>query len=398
MSSQRSNPGGYLSPEQVIGRGSFVDMTWYILETQGLYITGERRIGKSSIFRDKMQDLPPAGMRLLYFDVADVATPSAFANRLFRKAKEASPARGKWQLGTLEVLGRLAPDLEFPSVVKLPKNIAPTWKEQLQAILAAYARSKTRVVLVFDEMAVMLDKIRRGSSDGNQLVMDMLDTMRQARQTHSNLRMVYMGSLGLHHILSELQKAGYQNAPLNDLRPVEVPPLTNEDAFLLASRVLNNRQASPIDAERAARHLAQVTNGIPYYIQYLAAELEFGNATVDPAAIDRLLTEQLTTLTDPWNVAYYKERIDTHYQTALQPIALDLLDQLAAATQPLTFAELINGINPQKLKADEATVDATLKLLGKDHYIVLEQNGGYRFRYPLIARIWTCKCSQKRRS
>ncbi|MEZ5602385.1 MAG: hypothetical protein R3F36_16280 [Candidatus Competibacteraceae bacterium] len=42
--------------------------------------------------------------------------------------------------------------------------------------------------------------------------MDLLDTLRGLRQTHANLRMIYTGSIGLHHIVTALREEGYVNS------------------------------------------------------------------------------------------------------------------------------------------------------------------------------------------
>ncbi len=64
--------------------------------------------------------------------------------------------------------------------------------------------------------------------------MELLDTLRALRQSHSHLRMVFTGTIGLHHRLHALKRSGYANDPTNDMDVVEVPPLAAADAQELA--------------------------------------------------------------------------------------------------------------------------------------------------------------------
>lgn len=376
-----------MDPDDVVGRDAFIIACWRTLETQGLYITGERRMGKSSIVRDKMGSEPAAGHKLVYLDVSNAGTPLEFVDGLLREAKKLLGAGVKFKLSALDLFQRLAPSLEVAQVVKLPESLALHWKDMLKAVLADFAKSGMKVVLVFDELPLMLDKIKRGM--GENVAMDVLDTLRKERQTDKRLRMVYTGSLGLHHVLTELEDGGYQNAPLNDMKPVELGPLSEEDAIELARRLLRGIEVPDQDLELLAQHLARITDGMPFYVQNLVGDLADSGEKCSPATADRILTERLTDLSDPWDFGYYVKRINTHYQPASRPIALAFLDQLADT--PRTFDELLDGLDPQKVVPDEAAAQRALELLGKDHYITQEDAGAFRFRYPLIARAWQYK-------
>lgn len=389
MSKQQVNAGGVLKAEDIVGRDAFIRRAWRTLESQGLYITGERRMGKTSIIRDKMAIAPPKGYKLLYFDVANADSPHVFVDELFHKAKELASTGGKAKLVVLEVAQRLLPKLEVPNIVRLPEGLAPSWKEMLHAVLQDFANMDAKIVLAFDEMPLMLDKIKRSS--GENMAMDVLDTLRKERQTNNQLRMIYTGSLGLHHVLNALQTANYQNAPLNDLKAVEVGPLLEEDARDLAWRLLNGMEISTGNPELLAQHLARITDGMAFYIQHLVSDLADSDGVCTTETADKFLTRRLSDLTDPWDLGYYKTRIDTHYPKEVQLVAFALLDYLSRAQAGQIFDDLLGGLNPQTTIVDEELAQHTLALLGKDHYIAQDEDGAYRFRYPLIARAWAYK-------
>jgi len=349
-------------------------------------MTGERRMGKTSIVRDKMRNAPSAGYKIVYMDVSGCDTPLAFVDTLFHEAKESLSAKAKVKFGAMELVRRLLPNAEIGQMVKLPDTLAPQWKEMLRAVLTDFADSETKYVLTFDEMPIMLDKIRRGM--GESAAMDVLDTLRKERQHESRLRMIYTGSLGLHHVLGALQEADYHNEPTNDLKFVEVGPLSEADATELARRLLSGMEIPCTNAELLAKHLADITDGMPYYIQNLVSELADYGETCDLNIADRLLTVRLTDLSDPWDFGYYKSRIGTHYPDSVQAVAMAFLNQLAVAETSQTLDDLLDGLDPNKVVADDDAIERTLDLLGKDRYIAQGEDGAYRFRYPLIARAW----------
>ena len=45
----KANPGGFIAPENVIGRDDFIAQLWQVLAQQSVILLAERRIGKSSI-------------------------------------------------------------------------------------------------------------------------------------------------------------------------------------------------------------------------------------------------------------------------------------------------------------------------------------------------------------
>src|SRR6188472_946223 len=77
----RVNPGGTLTPSQVVGRDSFTAGIWRRLEQQSVLLTSERRMGKTSVMR-KMTEDPPAGTCAIKRSLQGINTPEEFARAL----------------------------------------------------------------------------------------------------------------------------------------------------------------------------------------------------------------------------------------------------------------------------------------------------------------------------
>lgn len=398
---QRANPGGVLAPDEVIGRDILVESLWRTLERQSLYITAERRMGKTSVVRDKMGKNPPAGWTLIYLDVSKAVTPLQFVEALVDASRNSLSKANSAKFQFMALLNNLGgAELKTGIGLKLPDTLGMHWKRLLETLLHDLSKLETRIVLAFDELTLMLDAIRRSrttskdaksssvSAENEAIVMELLDTLRAARQEH-NLRMIYTGSLGLHHVLTGLREQGYQNSPTNDMKQIDLPPLADADAIQLARRLLDGEAIKCENDDGVARHLAIETNGVAYYIQHIVSELAYAGEQITEADIDNCIEERLGDPLDPWQLNYYDERIDTHYPVNYRPIARAILDHLALG-EARTLQELLDGLDPRKTDGDIETMRRVTRLLGQDHYIHMDEidKTKYCFRLGFIMRVW----------
>lgn len=106
----------------------------------------------------------------------------------------------------------------------------------------------TKLLFLWDEMPFMLVNIRDG--EGEQTAMQVLDHLRWLRQTHSGLRMVITGSIGLHHVIASLKEKRYANSPVNDMAAIDVQPLSEADAAHLASLLIAGEGLQSLDRDQ----------------------------------------------------------------------------------------------------------------------------------------------------
>ena len=182
---QKANPGGTLAPNEVIGRDKLVAQLWGILERQSLYITAERRMGKTSVVRDKMAKSPINGWKLIYIDVSKAVTPLQFVEALLNASFDYLTGSNQTKFVVFGLLNKLAGfDIKAGIGIKLPEKLGPDWKTVLSTMMRDLANSDKRIVIAFDELPLMLDafKRREGRTSGEQIVMEMLYTLRASRQ------------------------------------------------------------------------------------------------------------------------------------------------------------------------------------------------------------------------
>jgi len=232
----------------------------------------------------------------------------------------------------------------------------------------------------------MLYDIKRAS--GEDLAMELLDTLRALRQSHSQLRMVFTGSIGVHHVLHSLKQSGYANDPTNDMDMAEVIPLAEADVTGLAKRLIEGERIQTDDVFRLAQRIAKIVDGMPYFIHLVVDNLVEKGRAASIDAVEEIVTTALTDPQDRWHLSHYTGRVNQYYTVEEQPFALALLDVVARAQQSLSFAALVNLLKSGLVTEDDERARNVLSLLQRDHYVAQKADGTFYFRFPLIRRSW----------
>jgi len=376
----KANPGGEIAPAEVMGRDKLISDLWGILEQQSVILSAERRMGKTSVIK-KMRSEATADKLPIYRDLENVRSPLEFVETVFQDVEAYLTGLNRSAKKARAFLSKLA-GTEISGLIKLPDVAATQWKALLTETIADLVENQDRTVIFFwDEVPYMLDNI------GDKAAMELLDTLRSIRQMYPAVRMVYTGSIGLHHVLGVLRKAGYTNDPTNDMYVQDVPPLSVKDATILARKLLEGEKIATPDIQGSAVFIADELSNIPFYIHHLIAKLKLRDGSGDIAAIKEVIADCLDDPLNPWKMEYYRERIDSYYDEKQRPYALNLLDILAAAGASLSFDELFAGIKQESETQDKEMARKVLRLLEQDYYLY-KKDGRYQFRYALIQKYW----------
>jgi len=378
----RANPGGQIPPEEVVGRDELIRRIWRILERQSLVLQAERRMGKSCVIK-KMTAFPRPGFLALYRDLEGVKTPLEFVETLFRDVERHLSRTGK-MAGKARSLARKLQGVQLGKV-KFPEELAPDWKLLLEATLKdLVTQQEDKLVLFWDEIPYMLQNIQ--AHEGEAKAVDLLDNLRALRQSLPEIRMVFTGSIGLHHVLSSLRGGALSHAPTNDMYVLEVPPLEEADAAGLALALLEGEGIQCPDPRATALAVARGVDGVPFYIHHVVDRLGSLPGPVGPDQVEALIEENLTHPTDPWHMDHYRERLGTYYGNR-EPLALEILDTLAVRPEGISFEELAGLLQAVQVPPDPEEIRAMLADLSRDHYVA-RKNGLYVFLFPMIRRWW----------
>ncbi len=380
----KANPGGNLDPEGVYGRDQLISLLWERLENQSILMDAERRIGKTQVLR-KMLKQPKSGWRPIYRNVEQVHSAQEFAELVYDDVQQF--------LGTTEraksFLRRFFEENETDYV-----NLkARTWKKLLTSAiedLMASPRAE-RLVFFWDELPWMVQSIQR--NEGSKSAVEILDTIRSLRHEQTEFRVIFTGSIGLHHVFGKLAADGYPTSAKNDMFHVTVTPLAPTDAERLAADLLEGEKIRYDNRTDAAATIAEAVDYFPFYIHHIVAGLRVEQLTATETNIKDFVARHLVDAADPWQLGHYRTRLSTYYPDGddTRNVAI-LLDVLALAVDPADslsvdiILEQASGRGSSVKDRDDLL--RLLRLMDADHYLSRDTSGGYRFRFPLIRRWW----------
>lgn len=264
----------------VFGRDPLIERIWRKLETHSLRFTAERRVGKTTVMK-KMAAEPRDGWKVVFIDLEGVASPEGFAEALLSRIRPLMPAGQAGQQWFQKILETVS-GTEIGGVIKLPEFSRIGWRPTIEKAfegICSQAR-ESKILILFDELPYMLQKIAvygNQATTGENAALEMLDTLRAVRGKHQqNLRMIFAGSVGLHHVISELRGETFASQPVNDMPLVEIRSLELNDAIALATQLLRIEAVDlgkETSIEELSHSLAIETDRVPFYLQRVVARL-----------------------------------------------------------------------------------------------------------------------------
>jgi hypothetical protein len=387
----------------VFGRDRLIEQMWKKLGTKSLRFTAERRIGKTTVMQ-KMEAEPPDGTYVLFLDLEGIDSPTRFTEALLTRMRPLLSMTDR-ALADFKSLVKEMGGTELGGLVKLPKQDQHNWPSTLEKAFDGICEGHpdTRLVLMFDELPYMLQKIsakesHRGS--GENAALEMLDIMRSRRMAHANLRMIFAGSVGLHHVLDSLRGSEVASEPFNDMPSQEIAALEIDDARALAHRLIITEQVGLAEAkaDTVAAAIADLTDCVPFYIERVIARLaELGRA-VSPEDVSEVVGHHLADDHDEWEMEHFRTRLKVYYTGTSKDangnaientkIAGAILDVLSLATSPQTIDSVWSDVKAKLPLDDRDQIVRLLKSLAQDHYLKSDEQKRYAFRFPLVQRWW----------
>lgn len=370
---------------RIYGRENFIEQLWTTLEEKGVVLSAERRMGKTCVIQKMAETATTRHGKTclaIYQDLESVGSTREFVDQVFQKTRPYLKIHQSTFIGGKQFLSSLG-GLEIAKVVKLPAFAEVQWKPLLTEIIECLVKNHSLVILFWDEFPVMLSKIAKDAA-GEQTAMEILDTLRQLRQSHpAKLRMVFTGSIGIHLVLSTLKRRGYMNEPINDMHVIEVGPLSETDASEFVKVLLESAKLD--SAEEYREQIVECVDRIPFYIQELVRFLQFecgGKKVEASVALQDCISKSLGV----WNFEHYVERINSYYEPADRELALLLLDEFARKENGHKLNEITKIASKQSF--NEEQIKQVTLLLKKDHYLNQSSDGTMTMKYSFVRKWW----------
>jgi hypothetical protein len=334
---QKSNPGGLLAPENVIGRDTFIEQLWYSLAQQSVILLAERRIGKSSILR-KIEKERQSGWLPILWDVEGINSVASFVKGLQSQLRPhlEKLEQGKDLFKRIHAFFKGSKQMGF----EVPKGEEVNWLNGLTHLLKVLGQyqqtNQQQILLIWDEFPWMLQKIIK--NEGHQAAGDLLDILRHCRQSNENLRMLFTGSIGLHQVINVIRAEGYSNEPVNDMLVRNLDALTASDACLLANALIKGESISDKAANIDITELCALVDNVPYYIHHLIKDIR----DTDQSPV-QLVKAAIADTNNAWQLEHYYTRLQDYYGDQQERYAL-VLDVLAFADTGLKRQAVLNTL------------------------------------------------------
>ncbi|MEZ4697328.1 MAG: ATP-binding protein [Rhodothermales bacterium] len=283
-----------------------------------VFIYAERRLGKTSLIKRVLADLPRSEYLPIYIDLWPTDGQPSFVTTVAKALTEAAASRSEKMLETArDLFTHLKPSLTLtdagnPSIqfgMTRGRDESPELDEVLSAPARIADKTKRRVVVVYDEFQRLLeyetDTVER--------------SLRSAVQQHEGVAYLFLGSRKhlIQRMFLDSRRPLYRSAghyPLGPIDTVHWRPFIRE-RFETGDKLIDD---ALIDK------LCEMTEGHPFYTQHLAHAL-FERTPMGGFVTGELIDEAVTILLERENYAYTTlwESLTRNHQRFLRGLALE---------------------------------------------------------------------------
>ena len=368
------NTGGPVDPEHMVGREAELRRIFGAFESVGVVLTGERRMGKTSLAMLVAVEARRLGWDVVRQSAQGYATLAEFSAALVSRLDE---SRGPVRKAAQAVRDRWT--LKAPGVQIAPAT-APRLLEDV--VTSAVNASEQRLLLIVDELPVLARELERRQPGSGMAMLHMLRRLRQEQP--ERLRMLCLGSIGFHHAVR-----GDSQGELNDLDPQRLGPLSQQEATYLAACIFRHAAAPPDYELKLAPIIAAQAQGAPYYVHQLVADvLRTHPRRCRPSDVERIVESALADPDNRWDLRHYVDRIGSYYGDEA-PLARAVLDALADDPLGLTLAEMVGrlALHRELAPVGDAQIRGVIRQLEADHYL-LRDGDRRQFAFRLVRRAW----------
>ena len=391
----KSSTGRWVSGDDFFDRESELQILGaQVRDHNHMLLTGQRRMGKTSILRELGQRLKSEGWVFLFTDVEGATCPEDVIAEI---AQATHPVRALSSRFTAWA-GRFFTDnveeinaLEFRVKIRAGLD-AGSWRRHGEQLLRNCAEYDKPVLLVIDELPIFLKRMLLQDGDARR-VDEFMSWLRGALQTLGDDSPVLMlsGSIGLEPLMRRL---GLPDR-INHLYPFRLGPW-NRDTSVRCFEHLSEHYKLPVEDGVADAVYEALGIGIPHHVQSFFARLrDFatmqGRDRVTVEDVDDVYRTALLGPSGQNDLVHYETRLKEGLEDESYSIAMEILAE--AATQdvftPATRRSLERLYSALVEDAPGRIADA-LEILAHDGYLEAD-DGSYRFPSKLLKDWWSAR-------
>ena len=357
-------------------------------------LTGQRRMGKTSVVQELGRRLEAKGWIFLFTDVEGAACAE---DTIANIARAIHPIRSIASRFAIGMKRWVSDNIEEISAVDFGVKIragldAGSWRRHGEQLLRDCAAQDKPVLLVIDELPIFLKRMLHHDGDARR-VDEFLSWLRGALQTigDESLILIVSGSIGLEPLVHRLSIPDR----INYLYPFRLRPWDRDTSIQCFNRLAENYRLSVEDG--VARTVYEKLGiGIPHHVQSFFARLR-DFATMQGR--DRVTVEDVgevyrTALLGPSgqnDLVHYETRLKEGLEDESYSIAMEILAE--AATQDVFTSHArrsLERLYATVIKDAPGRIASALEVLVHDGYLEFDDDG-YRFPSRLLKDWWSVR-------
>ena len=391
----RSSTGRWVSGDDFFDRYAEIrQLNTLIRDGNHVLLTGQRRMGKTSVLRELGRRLQSDGWTFLPLDIEGALSPedviADFAEALHPHpglARRATASIRRWFGERFEEASAFGFRLKVRAALN-PGN----WPGHGDKLVQACAQDDHPVLIAIDELPIFLTRILR--RDGNAHRVDhFLSWLRRALQAAGDRSPVILvsGSIGLQPLVARL---GLSDR-INYLHAVRLGPWDRETSIACLQRLAETHRLT-LDQTVPNAVFEALGIGVPHHVQSFFARLR-DYATMhdrDRVTLEDVETVYRSELLGPSgqiDLAHYETRLKDALDPDTFTIALEILAEAATqgAFTPASdscLASLYSRLIPDA----RARITDALEVLLHDGYLT-RAGDDLRFEFRLLHDYWSAR-------
>ncbi len=390
-----SSTGRWVSDDDFFNR----ERELRILETRvrdgnHILLTGQRRMGKTSIARELGRQLEAEGWIFLFADVEGATCAEDAIADIAQAVHPIRPIASRFGAGMKRWLGDNIEEFNaYEFRVKIRAGLdAGNWRRYGEQLLRDCAVQDKPVLLVIDELPILLNRVLKGD-DGARQVDEFLSWLRGVLQGigDGSLVLIVSGSIGLTPIVNRL---GIPDR-INHLYPFRLGPW-NRDTSINCFQSLAESYKLQVEDDVANAVYDALGVGIPHHVQSFFARLRDhaimqGRDQVTVEDVEEVYRTGLLGPSGQNDLVHYETRLKEALEDENHTIAMEILAE--AATQKAFTPgarRCLEDLYARVVDDARGRIADTLEILMHDGYLE-DSDDGHRFPSRLLKDWWSAR-------
>ena len=296
-------------------------------------LTGQRRMGKTSIARELGRRLESQGWTSLFTDVEGATSPEDVIAEIAKAVHSIRSILSRFAGTVKRLVGENIQEISASAFrVRVRDGLSGRWRRDGKKLIDSCADHDKRVLLVIDELPIFLLRMLRDDEDAGR-VDEFLSWLRgvfQGRGGRSPV-LIVSGSIGLAPLV---QRLGIPDR-INHLYPFRLGPWSRQASVECFERLAESN-GLPIEAGVSDAVYERLGIGIPHHVQCFFARLQdftamAGRDRVTVKDVAEVYRTELLRPSGQSDLAHYETRLRNALDEQSHRIALEILAE--AATQ-----------------------------------------------------------------